>query len=240
MPYSSVWTRVSVATAASMIGWIVICCTLASMCRTTGPPRWIRPRMGGLSFSSVPRPGAPAGRGRGPNRPLWRQPGCWGFGREATAQMFRHRLHVRPTEPQFRSDLPVREVQAHEGEAQYPHPQRLMVSGPRRAAEVVKAPGAGLTAIALPMRLGVVAPIADHRTAAAAGAAHALRPAVLAHEGEALGVIQQSREVDQFRCRPDRPGSLRVRAAADQRLPSLITAEAPCNAYPLLCPSPPR
>jgi hypothetical protein len=37
--------------------------------------------------------------------------------------------------------------------------------------------------------LGVVAPVPDHRTAAAAGAAHALRPAVLAHEGEALGVI---------------------------------------------------
>src|SRR4051812_45633278 len=67
------------------------------------------------------------------------------------------------------------------------------------------------------MRLGVVAPIADHRTAAAAGAAHALGPAMLAHQREALGVIQQPREVDQFRCRHDRPGSLR--AAADQRPP---------------------
>src|SRR5689334_12665217 len=113
-----------------------------------------------------------------------------------------------------------------------------MVSGQRRAGEVVKAPGAGLAPIALPMRLGVVAPIADHRTAAAAGAAHALRPAMLAHQREALGVIQQPREVDQFRCRHDRPGPLR--AAADQRPPSLITAEAPCNGHPLLCPATPR
>jgi hypothetical protein len=50
--------RLPVATVAAMIGWIVFCCTLASMCSTTCPPRWIKPRIGGLSFSSVPRPGA--------------------------------------------------------------------------------------------------------------------------------------------------------------------------------------
>src|SRR3954468_19225156 len=73
-----------------------------------------------------------------------------------------------------------------------------MVPGQHRAGEVVKAPGAVLAAIALPMRLGLVAPIADHRTAAAAGAAHALGPAMLAHQREALGVIQQGREIDQI------------------------------------------
>src|SRR3954464_12204936 len=92
-----------------------------------------------------------------------------------------------------------------------------MVSGQHCPGEVVETPGARLAPVALPMRLGVVAPIADHRIAAAAGAAHALGPAMLAHQREALGVIQQPREVDQFRCRPDRPGSLR--AAADQRPP---------------------
>src|SRR4051812_30891965 len=73
-----------------------------------------------------------------------------------------------------------------------------MVSGQHRAGEVVKAPGAGLAAIALPMRLGVVAPVADHRIAAAAGTAHALRPAVLAYQRKALGVVQQGREIDQI------------------------------------------
>src|SRR3954469_14927446 len=29
---------------ASMIGWIVVCRTLSSICRTMSPPRWIRPR----------------------------------------------------------------------------------------------------------------------------------------------------------------------------------------------------
>ncbi len=59
------------ATAAVMIGLIVACCTLASMRSTTWPPRWIRPRIGGLSFSSVPRPGAPASLRHRPSRPFW-------------------------------------------------------------------------------------------------------------------------------------------------------------------------
>src|SRR5215207_5681446 len=183
-----------------MTGSIVVCCTLASMCRTTWPPRWIRPRMGGLSFSSVPRPGAPASLRRRPSRPVWPrpragpcgrprrrphdlhltlQPGCWwGFGHEATAQMLRHGLHVGRAQAQFQGDLLVREVQAHDVEAQHPHPQRLMVPGQRRAGEVVKAPGAGLTAIALPVRLGVVTPVADHREAVTPGTAYALGPAM--------------------------------------------------------------
>src|SRR6185437_9447640 len=53
-----------------MIGSIVFCWTLASIRSTTRPPRWIRPRTGGLSFASVPRPGAPASRRRRPSRPL--------------------------------------------------------------------------------------------------------------------------------------------------------------------------
>src|SRR5687768_4085470 len=66
-----------------------------------------------------------------------------------------------------------------------------MVPGQRRAGEVVKAPGARLAAIALPMRLGVVAPVADHRVTATSGTAHALGPAMLAHQREAFRVVQQ-------------------------------------------------
>src|SRR4051794_39420424 len=137
------------------------------------------------------------------------QPGCWDFGHEATAQMFRHRLHVGRAQAQLQGDLPVREVQAHEGEAQHPHPQRLMVSGQRRAGEVVKAPGAGLTAIALPMRLRVVAPVPDNREAVTPRTTHAIGPAMLAHQGEALGVVQKSREVDPIGCSHDDGGSSR-------------------------------
>ena len=43
--------------------------------------------------------------------------------------MFRHGLHVGRAQAQLQGDLSVREVQAHEVEAQHPHPQRLMVPG---------------------------------------------------------------------------------------------------------------
>src|SRR4051812_26674852 len=74
MPYSSGGVRAPLATVAAVIGWIAVRCTVATLCKTTGPPRWIRPRMGGLSFSSVPRPGAPASLRRRPSGPFWPRP----------------------------------------------------------------------------------------------------------------------------------------------------------------------
>src|SRR4051812_47905110 len=65
-----------------------------------------------------------------------------------------------------------------------------------RAGEVVEAPRAFLAAVALPVRLAVVAAVTDHRGSIAPGATHAFWPAVLAHEGEALGVVHQARQVD--------------------------------------------
>src|SRR3954467_15422546 len=120
MSYSSVWTRVPLATAAVMIGWIVICCTLASMRRTTWPPRWIRPRMGGLSFSTCPGPAprpacdsvraAPFGHGRGlalvpghdvdlVDLDLTLQLHGRGVGNQTVAQLLRHGLHVGRVQP---------------------------------------------------------------------------------------------------------------------------------------------
>src|SRR3954469_3014704 len=53
-----------------MIGLIVFCFTLGSIRRTTWPSRWIKPRIGGFSFSSVPRPQVPLSRRRRPARPF--------------------------------------------------------------------------------------------------------------------------------------------------------------------------
>src|SRR3954470_2712596 len=92
------------------------------------------------------------------------------------------------------------EVQPHEIEAQHPHAQRLVMPGQHGAGEVVEARAARLAPIPLATRLGVVTSVPDHGLAVAAGAAHAPRPAPLAHEGEALGVVQQAGEVDQLGC----------------------------------------
>src|SRR3954447_24628987 len=112
-------------------------------------------------------------------------------------------MHVRGAETQFRGGLPVGQVQTHEVEAQYPDSQRLMVPGQHCPAEVVKARRARLAAIPLPMRLRVVMPVPDHRVAAASRATDALWPAVLAHQGEALRVIEQGCQVDWVHCGHD-------------------------------------
>src|SRR6476659_850666 len=54
--------------------------------------------------------------------------------------------------------------------------------------------------VALSVRLRIVAAVAHHGDAAASGAAHALRPAMLPYQGEALGVVDQRGEIDQVRC----------------------------------------
>jgi hypothetical protein len=72
MPYSSVWTFEPLATVFSMIGWMVACWTLASIRITTWPPRSIMPKIGGFSFSRVPRPRPPFNLLRRPSRPLAR------------------------------------------------------------------------------------------------------------------------------------------------------------------------
>src|SRR3954463_11299072 len=51
-----------------MIGLIVFCLTSGSIRRITWPLRWIKPRIGGFSISSVPRPRAPLSRRRRPAR----------------------------------------------------------------------------------------------------------------------------------------------------------------------------
>ena len=166
-----------------------------------------------MSFSSVPRPGAPASLRHRPSRPFWpllpvalcarpqRRPRRsplglqfyrWYFGDQPAAQLLRHSLRVRSIQAQLQADLPVRQVQAHEGEAQHPHPQRLVVPGQHRAGEIVEAIGACLAPVALPTGLRVVVAVADHRIVVAGRAPDALRPAALAHKGEALGVVHQA------------------------------------------------
>jgi hypothetical protein len=135
------------------------------------------------------------------------QPHGRGLGDQAAAELLRHGLHIRPIEAQLLGDLPVREIQTHEVQAQDPHPQRLMVSGQHGAGQVVEASRARLAAVALPVGLAVVASVPNHAGPAAGGTAYPLRPTVLAHQGEALGVVDQRREVDQVRCGHDARGS---------------------------------
>jgi hypothetical protein len=92
--------RGPLTTIASMIGLIVFCFTLGSMRRTTCPSRWIKPRIGGFSFSSVPRPHAPLSRRRRPARSFFgRPPGCPCARRQRRPHRPRPRRPASPREP---------------------------------------------------------------------------------------------------------------------------------------------
>src|SRR5215211_4053858 len=111
-------------------------------------------------------------------------------------------------------------------------------AGQRRAGEVVEAPGARLAAIPLPIGLSVVARVPDYRVTAATGAAHALRPAALAHEGEALGVVHQAREVDQVGCSHGGGDSLHERGQLFPLAPAHQASFAPRPGPNLTTPKP--
>src|SRR3954466_15619355 len=84
------------------------------------------------------------------------------------------------------------------------------MSGQHRAGEVVEASRASLASIPLPVNLALIKAVSDHGIAAAGGAVDTLRPAMLAYQGEALGILDQCPEIDQIRYRHIRGSSRRV------------------------------
>ena len=129
-----------------------------------------------------------------------------------------HGSNVGPAQAQPPGDLPVGEVQAREAGARRPDPRRPAVAGRGGAGRVVEAGRARLAAVALAVPPRVAAPVADHRGAAAPGAADALRPALPAHRGVALRVVDQGRGVRGTRRghgpRPVCRGAARLRPAS--------------------------
>ena len=82
MSYSSVYTTLPGAMNRRIKGRIVACGTCASIRRITAPLRRIMPKIGGFSFSSVPRPGSP-------------------FNRRPAARQFRRSLYRYAAGPEF-------------------------------------------------------------------------------------------------------------------------------------------
>ena len=118
------------------------------------------------------------------------------FRDQPLAQVPGHHLNVVLIQSQFPGDLPVRQVQAHEIQAQHPNPERLVVARQNCPGQIVEAFPAAVAQVALPVPLGVVTPVAHHFEAAAFGALNATGPAMTAHHLETLRVINQKRQVD--------------------------------------------
>jgi hypothetical protein len=116
---------------------------------------------------------------------------------QALAKLFGHGLDVALAEIEFLGDLPVRQVETHEVQAQNPDPQRLMMAGQHRAGQVVETRLAELAQPALARGPVVIPAIADHVAAATRRALHTVRPALPTDQVEALGIIEQTGQADQ-------------------------------------------
>src|SRR3954452_23782821 len=153
----------------------------------TSPPRWISPRIGGFSFSRVPRPRSPFSRRLRPSRlflnggrvalvarhhvdlvdlHLAVEPRLGLALNQALAKLFGHGLDIALAEIEFLGDLPVRQVETHEVQAQHPDPQRLVMAGQNRAGQVVETRLAGLAQPDLARGTVVIAAGAAHGAAA--------------------------------------------------------------------------
>jgi hypothetical protein len=71
-----------------------------------------------------------------------------------------------------------------------------VVPGEDRIGPVIETPATGPALVALPMRLGLIPTLLDALVRIAVGAAHAVRPAEMANDLVALGVVEDPQEVD--------------------------------------------
>jgi len=107
------------------------------------------------------------------------------------SQLGRHRLGVTDRQIEFRCDLLIGQVQAHEVQTPYPDPQRLMVAFKHCPTQIVKLPSAGLALVPLAMSLVGVKPTLVNVTRLTIWATNSIRPAQLPDHFEAFCLINQ-------------------------------------------------
>ena len=110
------------------------------------------------------------------------------LGDKAFAKMRRHVVDVIVVQAQLLGDLLVRQVQPHEIQTQDPDPKRLMVSGQNSTGQVIEPRPAVLAPVALPMPLGLIMAMADHRGTGTGGEANSVRPSMVPDQLIALSI----------------------------------------------------
>lgn len=113
------------------------------------------------------------------------------LGNNAVAQLAGHLMHIRRVEIKLLGYLVIRQVEAHEIQAQEPHSTGLMVAGKDRVSQIVEAPLTGLTQIALTLGLGFVAPLFRHLSTVASWTLDAVRPAYVPDGLKTFGVVDE-------------------------------------------------
>ena len=179
---------------------------------TTSPLRCIMPKIGGFSFSSVPRPRSPFSRRRRPGRFFFDLLGftlmschyidfvAFHFAAErdlrlsfkdALTKLSGHLLGIVTVQIQLLSKLFIREIQPHKIEAEHPDAQRLVVTGKDRPGEVVEPLPTDGALILLSCRLGFVVPLFRDLGRVAVGAGHPLGPTHRSDGLKAPGIVNE-------------------------------------------------
>ena len=95
----------------------------------------------------------------------------------ALASLTRHLLRVVRIESECVGNVVVREVESHEIQAQYPHPQGLRMASKDRLRHIVKAALAGLAQVALTLGWRVIASLLGNINTITMGARDPVWPA---------------------------------------------------------------
>jgi hypothetical protein len=96
---------------------------------------------------------------------------------------------------EFLGDVCMRQIQSHQGEAEHPDPQRLVMSSTDGAGQVVELRLTRLALLPLSCGLGLVSTLFGNLGSAAVGTDHPLRPAELPDGVETLRVIHEILDV---------------------------------------------
>ena len=104
-------------------------------------------------------------------------------------------MYIRGMEIEFFSNLVVRQVQPHEIQAQYPHPQGLVMTSEDRVRQIVEASLTGLAQIALTLGLGIVVPLLDHLRTVTSWTKDTVWPTQGTDGRKAFGVVDEGLNV---------------------------------------------
>ena len=116
---------------------------------------------------------------------------------DAVSQLSGHLLRTVLIQIQFVSDLPVRQIQPHEIQAQQPDSQRLMMPLEDRVGQIVKLPAARTALVSLPTPLSVIEPTFGDLLRTTIRTTHSFRPAQPPNRFKTFVVINQ-RQQSQF------------------------------------------
>src|SRR5438128_12443817 len=108
-------------------------------------------------------------------------------------------MQIVLVEIEFLGDLLIRQIEAHQVQAEHPFAQRLMMMREDRVSEIIEVAATGLAAIALTFTLALMPPAPFDLVGLTPHTADAFRPAYLPHTLIALRVVDEVVDLEHMR-----------------------------------------